>query len=91
MERRERPKGEIPQGVNEFFYRQWYVCKNKACKTGTVTFNEDKVYPRAANITKSKSPLPAVNPDFSAWEGPPIRVMFIGEFMREFQAGRLSP
>jgi hypothetical protein len=55
-----------------------------------VTFEEDKVYAQAKPQPLLENPLPAVNPNFSAWEGAPIRVMFIGEFMRAYKAGELT-
>jgi hypothetical protein len=71
------------------YYKQWYICRNADCKTTTVSFPEDRVYPQVEQQFLPDPPLAAANPDFRTWDGPPVRVIFIGEFMRAYTAGEL--
>lgn len=90
MEHRVRKQVTDKCRSSSSYYRQWYICRNDFCKATTVSFPEDRVYPQAERQPHLECPLPDDDAPFRTWEGPPIRVMFIGEFMRAFQAGELQ-
>jgi hypothetical protein len=64
-----------------FYYRRWYICGNRQCRTTTIMPEECKVFPGM------HTPSPSLPESISAWEGR-IPTRKIGDFMELWRAGR---